>query len=367
MSLVPRSRMVLWTGATAAAAAVGAWLIGGEERVSGAGFAAGLLLAASAPLGASALCLTHTLTGGRWGEALRPIAGPMAAMVWLLPLLSLPLLLMLEAYPWAHVPAGEHAEVLLHRRPWMSVSWTVGRGVVVLAVWAAVGTVAARGWRGGRRASKGAAGVGLVLLLVGVTFASIDWVLALHASFYSSIFGLTIFMAACVNALALIILVLLAAGRGGSGLPAQVLRDLSALLFAGLILDFYMAFSQFFISWNGNLPARVEWYEPRMAGPWMWLTVAMVLLRYLIPIALLTPGRLKRNRRAVALAAAIALAGGAVQAAWQALPSAGPPTLPIIGSAVLSSAALLALGAAVFFEFLRRSVGVSLPGELLDD
>ena len=59
------------------------------------------------PLGGLAPILTHSLTGGRWGEALRPglLAG-VATMPLLLPLI-LPVLLSLPAlYPWARPAAG---------------------------------------------------------------------------------------------------------------------------------------------------------------------------------------------------------------------------------------------------------------------
>src|SRR5689334_3092328 len=70
------------------------------------------------PLGSLALALVHALTGGRWGDAIRP---KLAASIMTLPLAAaavIPILLAMPVlYPWSHPEAARQ----LQNAPYLNV------------------------------------------------------------------------------------------------------------------------------------------------------------------------------------------------------------------------------------------------------
>ena len=57
-------------------------------------------------------------------------------------------------------------------------------------------------------------------------------------------------------------------------------HDLGKLAFAFVMLNIYLAFSQFLIIWSGNLPEEIPWYLDRIRGGWGVIAFA----RFRIPL-----------------------------------------------------------------------------------
>jgi hypothetical protein len=62
-----------------------------------------------------------------------------------------------------------------------------------------------------------------------------------------------------------------------------------------------MAFSQYLISWSGNLPEEAKWYLHRIEGGWAIFAWSIVLLHFAFPFLLLLQRRLKRNSATLAV------------------------------------------------------------------
>jgi hypothetical protein len=73
------------------------------------------------------------------------------------------------------------------------------------------------------------------------------------------------------------------------------MHDIGKLLFAFVMLYAYLSFSQWLITWSGNLPDEVEWYMHRMAGNWVNLARFLILFEFAVPFALLLSRRLKKQ------------------------------------------------------------------------
>jgi hypothetical protein len=349
MTRPPLAHLIFLIPGVLALAALTVWAALRPEELDPA-LVATFALVASIPLGAAVLCHTWCLTGGRWGRAVRLLAPPFLRLAWLLPILAIPLLFCLPAFPWAAPHPHEHADTLLHRRPWMAPPFVLARAAASLALWILIASLTARRRRDPNAppppAAAGPAAAGVIAILLTTSFLAIDWMLALQTPVHSSIFGLAVFAAAIPNALALLTLLLIRDARHARFRPnPPLLGDLGALLLSALVLDFYMSFAQFLIAWNGNLPGSNHWYEPRMHGQWTWLSLATIALRYVLPIPVLISHALKRNPRTLAAAAATALAGGVLQAAWFTLPSSDAPpfTQLLAAAAAIVACTLLAL------------------------
>lgn len=259
------------------------------------------------PLGSVGLLLIHPLTGGRWGEALRPALRLGATTLALLPLAMLPVILTLpRLYPWVRPEVAEH----LHNRFYLNVPFFAGRGVFYLLVWFGLAGAALRGRGPGRVAPPG-----LVLLAFTVTFAAIDLTLSLDPEFRSSIYG----MLACAGAglLALSVAVMLA----GASVDRAVLPDLGKLMLALVVLWAYLDFMQLLIVWESDLVSEAPWYAVRMHGFWGWVLAAVALGHFLLPFALLIFPRLQRSRAALVGLAGLLVATSVLRAWWTVLPA----------------------------------------------
>ncbi|MFC7552968.1 hypothetical protein ACFQU7_12965 [Pseudoroseomonas wenyumeiae] len=206
---MPPPRRAGLCGAVAALLLLGwALLLPGGGRDAVAGWLVGLVFWLGLSLGAMALLALHALTGGRWGDALRPVLAPAVSGLPLFLPLAVPLLAGAGAlYPGRAVP-------LRCRRIWC-ISISTGRasrcaggGALRLG---AGGLPAAAAAPGGRQ--EAAAALALVFHLAATTMLGFDWMQSLQASFSSTAFGLQWLLLQVLAALAWACL-LRPAGRG---------------------------------------------------------------------------------------------------------------------------------------------------------
>jgi hypothetical protein len=143
-------------------------------------------------------------------------------------------------------------------------------------------------------------GPGLVIYALTMTAAVIYWAMSMDPTWYSSVYGLLFLVGQGYLVLALSIVVAVSLARAE---PFKTLlrrteqHDLGTLTFAFVMLNIYLAFSQFLIIWSGNLPDEIPWYLDRMRGGW-GVVVALDFVSYwLIPFTLLLSRDLKRNKK----------------------------------------------------------------------
>jgi hypothetical protein len=178
-----------------------AWMIGGAGLAGTAigsivapttfphAWLAALVTWLSWPLGCMGLILTHTLTGGEWGHAIRlQLVAGMITLLLLLPAL-IPLMIVLPAlYPWLQPDVAAH----LDNRFYLNLPSFVVRSVAYLIVWFGLGLLILRALHHEGSDAKLAriAPAGLILLAITVTFAAIDTTMSLDPHFVSSAYGL---------------------------------------------------------------------------------------------------------------------------------------------------------------------------------
>jgi len=73
------------------------------------------------------------------------------------------------------------------------------------------------------------------------------------------------------------------------------MHDIGKFLLVFVMVWAYFSFSQLLVIWSGNLPEEIPWYINRFAGGWQYIGVALVLLHFGLPFALLLSRDLKRN------------------------------------------------------------------------
>jgi hypothetical protein len=282
------------------------------------------------PLGCMALIFVHELTGGRWGEELRP---QLIAGVQTLPVLMLAFVPWLwvspQLYDWLqpdHLPNGFYLN-----RPFF-----IGRVAVYTIVWLALGLLISRG-------RTRLAPLGLILLAVTVSFASIDMTMSLDNHFVSSVYGLLTM--AGMGLLALSICLLSAATTATTAATSAV----PGKLLLGLVLLWaYLDFMQVLILWQSDLPTDAHWYAPRSSGSWGTVAAVVVAFHFVLPlIALLAPS-VRRSGRTIGGVAALLIIGEWLRSWWLVLPASSSPF------GLVDVTTMIGLGAIAFAWTWRR-------------
>jgi hypothetical protein len=283
----------------------------------------GLMLTFSFAVGALALLMVQYVTGGKWGLLLRR---PLEAMSRTLPLVFgfwvVAALGMKRLYLWAQVTdvaaalkSGLITEVQAHaiqfKRGMLNPAAFVATSVVCFAIWGLytwrLNALSLRRDTDGRerdlywtRKFENLAGPGLLVYAVSMTAAGVYWVMSMDPTWYSSVYGLLFLVGQGYAVLALAIMVVIGLAEGEpyrSILRKTEQHDLGKLAFAFVMLNVYLAFSQYLIIWSGNSPDEIPWYLDRTLGHWGVVVALDCIFHWLIPFTLLLSRDLKRNRK----------------------------------------------------------------------
>lgn len=266
-------------------------------------------------LGSLALLMVYHLTGGAWGLVIRRTLEAATRTIPFMAVLFLPIFLgMGHLYQWTHEEALSDP-IIREKVLYLNTPFFVARQVFYWLVWSAMAIVLNR-WsaeqdRSGDPAliSKFAkfSGGGLVVHGLILTFAMVDWVMSLNPHWFSTIWGLLFLVGQGLSALAFAIVMLIMLSQYpplNQVVTSHHLHDLGKLLFAFLMLWAYLSFSQFLIIWSANTAEEIPHYLARMDNGYQWLGVALIVLHFAVPYALLLSRDVKRDTKRLRLIAA---------------------------------------------------------------
>jgi hypothetical protein len=283
----------------------------------------GLMLTFGFSVGGLALLMVQYCTGGKWGLLLRrPLEAmsrtlPLVFVYWLVIAFSLK-----KLYLWAAVTDVDAAlksgwinEVQAHaiefKRPMLNPEAFILVSLVCFAIWAfytwrlnslglqrdAASPQTTPRWI---KQFENISGPGIVIYAITMSAAAIYWVMSLDPTWYSSVYGLLFLVGQAYSVLALGIIVSLSLSKAEpfkTILRQTEQHDLGKFTFAFVMLNVYLAFSQFLIIWSGNLPEEIPWYLDRIRGHWGIIITLDFIFHWLIPFTLLLSRDLKRNKK----------------------------------------------------------------------
>jgi hypothetical protein len=311
------------------------------------------LFFSSLALGALFFVLIQYAAQGGWGIVLRRIAETTFATIPVMAALFVPLLLGLhDLYSWSVPGAAEHDALLRWKRPYLNVPFFLIRAAVFFGLWSFIALLYYRGSRGQDVTGDPAvtarlrrlAGPAIIVLALTQTFASVDWIMSLTPHWYSTMFGVYFFAGSFVGFIALLSVVATAMRRAGlldAVISPEHLHDIGKLLFAFTVFWAYIAFSQFFLIWYGNLPEETVWYKARMEGSWMTVSVLLMAGHFAVPFFYLMGRTVKRNGATLAIGGVWILVMHFVDLYWQVMPTLHPEGFR---PSVLDVAAFVAIG-----------------------
>lgn len=281
------------------------------------------------------LCMHH-LSGGGWGYLIRRILEAATRTWGVVVVLFIPVILGIPSlYPWADPTAVRSNPLLQEKQLYLNPTAYSIRAIVFFAIFILLAVALNRASRRQDqdadptvlRRLQNLGGPGLLLFVVLLSFALIDWAMSLQPAWYSTVFSAMVIVGFVVTALAFAIVVLyFVADReplAELAVPKYVL-DLGNMLFTFLFLWVYMQFSQLLIIWSGNLSEEIPWYVSRLQGSWEAVTMLLALLAFAIPFAALLGRKSKRSLRSLAKLAAFVLATRLLAAIWLVEPAFYP-------------------------------------------
>jgi hypothetical protein len=256
-------------------------------------------------LGSMALVMIQHLSGGAWG-VFRRVFEASSRTLPVLAVLFLPILFGVgELYPWAHADLVAEDHILSHRAPYLNHAFWVARAIVYFGGWITLSLVLNRlsavqdtGDLNVNRTIQRVSGAGLVFYALSITFAGIDWIMALNPHWYSTLFGFLMMGGQGLSALAFTIVI--SRSLVGREPMAQLLKpshfhDLGKLMFAFVMLWAYFNFSQYLLTYAANLIEEIPYMIARTTNGWQYLALFLAIFHFAVPWLILLSRDMKRT------------------------------------------------------------------------
>ncbi len=279
------------------------------------------------------------LTRAGWSVGVRRLAELLAASLPVMMLLMIPVLVLIwqhnnALHVWADPHFMAHEEALAKKAGYFTSTFVIARFVVYAALWTFFSRFFLR--RSREQDSAGDLGISyqmqwvaapaMAVFALSMTFFVFDYVMSLEPTFFSTVFGVYMFTGGFMSLHAL--LVLMGKGLQGQGVLSRTLttehyHDLGKLTFGFVFFWGYIAFSQYMLTWYGNIPEETLWFMHRENGTWWYVSLALLFGHFVLPFAGLLSRHVKRNGRALVGWAIWLLAMQYLDLYWLIMPSGG--------------------------------------------
>jgi hypothetical protein len=336
----------------------------------------GFLFTFGLSMGCLALLMLQHMTGGQWGLVSRRIFEAGSRLLPLAVLLFIPIVAfgMPKLYLWARPEAVRTDEILQKKEIYLNIPFFLIRAVVYFAVWLFCMMMLNR-WSAQQDAGEVAvteadtrrfrviSAPGLLIYVLLLTLAAVDWIMSLTPHWFSTVYGLILVVGQglCGLALAVAVLAILIEREPMNGLlKAHHFHDLGKLMLAFVMLWAYLSFSQFLIIWAGNLPEEIPYYLDRMQGGWSYLSLALIFGHFILPFCLLLSQDLKKRPKLLARVAWFIIAIRLYDLIWLVAPTFNQGGFPISLANVGVPLALGGLWVFLFAGQLRRRALVTV-------
>ena len=261
------------------------------------GYLVGFMLWLGLSLGCLALLMLQYVTGGLWGLVSRRFLEAAAKCFPLMAILFIPIAVAApHFYPWID-----------HTTWWLNLPGFYIRAVIYFVDLDRPGLHPEQLGQALRRRSGAFALVdgcrrsprpGLLLYVFTITFAAVDWVMSLSPGWTSTIYGLLYLAGQGLSAFAFVIIMLWLVSKHEpyrSIVTRTQVHDIGKLMMAFTLLWAYFSYSQFLITWSGNLPEEIGWYMHRIRGGWAPVAIFIVMFHFFVPFGIMLSQEFKRN------------------------------------------------------------------------
>ncbi len=314
-------------------------------------------------LGCLSALMLHHMVQGRWGYMIQRMLEAGARTLPVTALLLLPILFLAgpSLFPW--MPGGRLAdsEIVHEKLQYLNTPFFTVRAFVYYAIWLGLMFVLTNYSRkldqsGDQRLClkmRWVSGPGLVLYVITMTFAMTDWGMSLEPEWFSTIYAPLFIVGNGLACLAFSTLILSKVAKDephSKVMSTDYFHHLGSLMCGFVVLWSYMSFSQFLITWSGNLPEEIPWYLNRQSPGLNLIAVILILFHFALPMFILMQRRVKRTRGLVIMAFWI-FAMRFVDVYWIITPAFHPKE---VGLHFLDIAAQVAMGGIWVYFFAAQ-------------
>lgn len=293
-------------------------------------------------LGSLGLLMLQHLTGGHWGIIIRRPLEAASRNIWLVLVMFAPIVLGMKSLyrAWLDPEQVKAAPLSDYQQHYLTHSGFLFRAAFYFVIWVVLMWIF-NNWsqqqdvnredRALRRRFKLVSGPGIILYVLAMTFAAIDWVMSLSPHWASTIYGFIFVAGQAITAMSLVLALVALLSKSepyANFLQERHLHDLGKLLFAFNMLWAYFAFSQLLIIWSGNQPEEISFYRSRLSGGWGVVAVMVLILSFGLPFLVLLSSEVKRRASLISKIAIWMLVMRLLDLYWMTRPEFSRSPLP---------------------------------------
>lgn len=164
----------------------------------------------------------------------------------------------------------------------------------------------------------------LLFFALSYSLFSIDILMSLEPHWFSTIFGVYTFAGLFQTTIASMLLFIFYVRKKGllhGYVNENHIHDLGKFLFAFTVFWAYIAFSQYMLIWYANLPEETLFFMPRSHGAWVWVSLSLIVFKFIVPFIALLSRRAKRNPALLGAVAVLILIMQFVDLYWLIYPN----------------------------------------------
>lgn len=275
------------------------------------------------------------LAGAVWSTPFRRISEFFAGTIPYLILISIPLLFTLHnVFEWTHSATVGGDSILKGKESYLNIPFFLVRNVIIFLIWTLFYFLITKRSRMQDETGNQSLTVANIKLSTGfififavtITISGVDWMMSLEPHWYSTIFGVYYFSGTvwcALAALTLAVVLLREKGYLVPGLKDDHYYSLGTLMFAFTAFWGYIAFSQYMLIWYADLPEETSWFFHRWEGGWMFASILLIVVHFIVPFFALLSFAAKTNPKRLKFVAVWILAAHFFDLYWVIMPGIG--------------------------------------------
>ncbi len=314
----------------------------------------------------------QNLTKAGWSVSIRRLSEGMASFLPVVIVGSLVLLLGLKKlYPWANAEVIANNPVIAAKSAYLNVPFLIVRLLVFsLGMYffgkKIIGNSTKQDQTGDHALTHSNVGWSIAwVLFFALSFSlfSVDLLMSLLPTWYSTIFGVYCFAGLFQSSLAFLALMMLY--FKGTGIiqgyySMDHVHDVAKFLKGFTIFWAYIAFSQFMLIWYANIPEETEFYLMRSEGGWMAISFSLLFFKFIIPLLVLLPRAVKRDAKQLSVMCVLILVMQYVDIYWLVYPNFFEGHVVFGGYEIAMLALFLGLFLALMIRFFQKNNVVAI-------
>lgn len=275
----------------------------------------------------------QNLAKAGWSVSIRRLAEGMASFI---PFILVGGLVLIGGvkylFPWANPEVVAHDAAVAAKTAYLNVGFLIGRLIffglaMIFFARKIIGNSLKQDQTGDQQLTISNVGWSIAWVIVfALSFSlfSVDLLMSLLPSWYSTIFGIYCFAGLFQASLAFLVLLIIYMRRTGfirGYVTDEHMHDVAKFTKGFTVFWAYIAFSQFMLIWYANIPEETEFFILRATQGWMGISMALLIFKFCVPFLALLPRAAKRNQNHLILICSILLVMEYIDIYWMVYPN----------------------------------------------